>query len=54
MVDATPVDPDGETAPDDWHDLPEKMKNNVHVKPRRVRPSDVADFESDDETGTKK
>ena len=34
---------------DDWHDLPDNMKAHVKVKPRRVRPSDVADFESDDE-----
>ena len=46
---ATPVDPEGEQAPDDWYDLPDTMKANIHVRPRRVRPSDVADLESDGE-----
>ena len=47
---ATPVNPDGETAPESWFDLPEELRTHVHLNAsQRVRPSDVADFADGDD-----
>ena len=35
MCVATPVDPEGEQAPDDWYDLPAEMRANIAVQTPR-------------------